>query len=39
MEMFDRDIECMQMGASIMEPNEFIVNLLSRYRLLDFWTK
>jgi E3 ubiquitin-protein ligase UBR2 len=38
-EMFDRDILCLQMGASMMEPNEFLVNLLSRYGLLAFFTE
>jgi E3 ubiquitin-protein ligase UBR2 len=38
-EMFDRDILCLQMGASMMEPNEFLVNLLSRYGLFAFFTE
>ena len=39
MEMYDRDIECMQMGATIMDSNEFLVNILSRFRLLDYIAK
>ena len=37
-EMFDRDILCLQMGASIMDPNDFLVNLLSHYGLFAFLT-
>ena len=36
--MFDRDILCMQMGASIMDANEFLVNLLNRFGLFAFFT-
>jgi len=36
-EMFDRDILCLQMGASVMEPNEFLVNLLVHYSLYDYF--
>lgn len=36
-EMFDRDVLCLQMGASIMDPNEFLINLLSHYSLCDFF--
>jgi E3 ubiquitin-protein ligase UBR2 len=36
-EMFDRDILCLQMGASVMDPNEFLVNLLVHYSLYDYF--
>lgn len=38
-EMYDRDILCLQMGASIMDANEYLVSLMNRFRLLDYWTK
>ncbi len=38
-DMFDRDILCLQMGASVMEANAFIVNLLTHYNLFDFFTE
>ena len=38
-EMFDRDLQSMQMGASLLEPNEFLVILLNKFKLLDFWVK
>jgi hypothetical protein len=37
--MYDRDVECLQMGASIMDSNEFMVSILSRYRLIDYINK
>ena len=37
--MYDRDIECLQMGASIMDANDFIVSVLSRFRLIDYIIK
>lgn len=36
-DMFDRDILCLQMGASVMEPNEFIINLLTHYNLCEYF--
>ena len=38
-EMYDRDVECLQLGASIMDSNEFMVSILSRYRLIDYINK
>jgi hypothetical protein len=38
-EMFDRDILALQMGAALMEPNEFLATLLNRFKLVDFWVK
>lgn len=38
-EMFDRDIQCLQMGASLMNPNEFLINLLHHYGIYEFLTK
>lgn len=35
-EMYDRDILCLQMGLSKMDPDEFLVNLMSRYCLYPF---
>ncbi len=37
-EMFDRDVLCLQIGASTMDPNEFIINLLNHFGLYDFFT-
>lgn len=37
-DMFDRDILCLQMGASVIESNEFLTNLLAHYNLLEFYT-
>ena len=37
--MYDRDVECLQLGASIMDSNEFMVSILSRYRLIDYINK
>jgi hypothetical protein len=37
--MYDRDVECLQMGASIMDSNEYMVSILSRYRLIDYINK
>ena len=37
--MFDRDILCLQMGASVMDPNEFLVNLLTHYDLFEYFTE
>lgn len=37
--MFDRDILCLQMGASVIDSNEFILNLLHHFGLLEFLTK
>ena len=39
MEMFDRDLQAMQMGAANIESNEFIVTVLNRFGLLEYWTK
>ena len=36
--MFDRDILCLQMGVSQMDPNEFLINLLNHFGLLTFFT-
>lgn len=38
-DMFDRDIACLQMAASAMQPNEFIANLLAHYNLFEFFTE
>lgn len=35
-EMFDRDILCLQMGLSRMEPNAFLVNMMARFGLFPF---
>jgi len=35
-EMFDRDVLCLQMGLSQMDPNEFLINLLCRFGLYPF---
>ncbi|CAF0875440.1 unnamed protein product [Brachionus calyciflorus] len=37
-EMFDRDILNLQMGASLMDPNEFLINLMHHYGIYDFLT-
>ena len=36
--MFDRDILSVQMGASIMDSNEFLIDLMSHYGLFDYLT-
>lgn len=33
-EMYDRDILSLQIGASIMDPNEFLIHLLNKFNLL-----
>jgi hypothetical protein len=38
-DMFDRDVACLQMAASVMEPNEFLANLLTHYNLFEFYTE
>jgi hypothetical protein len=38
-EMFDRDILCLQIGASMMDSNEFLINLLSHFSLYSFLTE
>ncbi len=38
-EMFDRDVETLQIAAALMDPNELIVNMLARFKLLDYLTK
>lgn len=35
-EMFDRDILCLQMGLSQMDPNEYLVNMMVRFGLYPF---
>lgn len=35
-EMYDRDILCLQMGLSQMNPNEFLVNMMTRFGLLNY---
>ena len=37
-DMFDRDIACLQMAASVMDADEFLANLLSHYNLFEFFT-
>ena len=37
-EMFDRDVLALQVGASVMEANDFIINLLHHYGLYEFFT-
>jgi E3 ubiquitin-protein ligase UBR2 len=36
-EMFERDVLCMQIGASVMNSNEFLIDLLVHYNLYDFF--
>ncbi|KAK2704905.1 E3 ubiquitin-protein ligase UBR2-like isoform X2 [Artemia franciscana] len=36
-EMFDRDITLLQVGASLIEPNEFLIHLLNKFDILG-WT-
>lgn len=38
-EMFDRDVLCLQMGLARMDPNEFLINILSRFGLYPFLTE
>lgn len=35
--MFDMDIRSLQISASLIEPNEFIVHLLNRFKLIDWF--
>uniref|UniRef100_A0A182PI15 E3 ubiquitin-protein ligase n=1 Tax=Anopheles epiroticus TaxID=199890 RepID=A0A182PI15_9DIPT len=35
-EMLDRDIVILQMGASLIEPNEFIIHVLNKYKLFSW---
>ncbi len=37
--MFDRDVLCLQIGASVMEPNEFLINVLVHYGLFAYLTE
>lgn len=37
-EMFDRDLLSLQVGASVIEPNEYLVNMMHRFGLYDFLT-
>ena len=37
-EMLDRDIMALQMGASVLEPNQFLLNVIGRFGLLAFLT-
>jgi E3 ubiquitin-protein ligase UBR2 len=38
-DMFDRDVACLQMAASAMQPDEFLANLLAHYNLFEFYTE
>ncbi|XP_063428523.1 E3 ubiquitin-protein ligase UBR2-like isoform X1 [Mytilus trossulus] len=38
-EMFDKDINMLQIGASIMDNNEFLIHLLNKYNLLSWVRK
>jgi E3 ubiquitin-protein ligase UBR2 len=38
-EMFDRDILAMQTGASVIDPNDFLVNFLQHFGLFEFFTQ
>jgi E3 ubiquitin-protein ligase UBR2 len=38
-EMFDRDILALQVGASVMNPNDFLINMLHHFGLYDFFTQ
>uniref|UniRef100_A0A8C6RL83 E3 ubiquitin-protein ligase n=1 Tax=Nannospalax galili TaxID=1026970 RepID=A0A8C6RL83_NANGA len=38
-EMYDKDIIMLQMGASLMDPNRFLLLILQRYELADAFTK
>ncbi|XP_050682744.1 E3 ubiquitin-protein ligase UBR1 isoform X2 [Leptidea sinapis] len=35
-EMYDRDVVMMQIGASLIESNEFIIHVLNKYNLLEW---
>ncbi|CAH2087795.1 unnamed protein product [Euphydryas editha] len=35
-EMFDRDVVMLQIGASLIESNEFIIHVLNKFNLLDW---
>ncbi|GAB1601270.1 E3 ubiquitin-protein ligase UBR2-like isoform X2 [Argonauta hians] len=37
-EMYDKDIVMLQIGASLLDPNEFLIHLLNKYGLLA-WSK
>lgn len=34
--MFDRDILALQVGASLTDPDDFLLNLLYKFNLLDW---
>ncbi|XP_012933891.2 E3 ubiquitin-protein ligase UBR1 isoform X2 [Heterocephalus glaber] len=38
-EMYDKDIIMLQIGASLMDPNKFLLLILQRYELADAFTK
>ena len=33
-EMFDRDVQMLQIGASLLDPNEYLIHLLNKFNLL-----
>ncbi|KAH8330115.1 hypothetical protein KR059_001969 [Drosophila kikkawai] len=35
-EMLDRDIVCLQIGASLMESNEFLIHVLNKFNLINW---
>ncbi|KAH8250617.1 hypothetical protein KR038_002648 [Drosophila bunnanda] len=37
-EMLDRDIVCLQIGASLMESNEFLIHVLNKFNLI-YWAQ
>lgn len=36
LEMLDRDIVCMQIAASLIESNQYLIHILDKFRLLDW---
>lgn len=38
-EFLDRDILCMQVGSILLEPDEFLIILLERFKLFNYLTK
>ncbi|XP_071476314.1 E3 ubiquitin-protein ligase UBR2-like, partial [Diadema antillarum] len=38
-EMYDKDILMLQIGGSLMDPNDFVISLVSRFDLVRCWTR
>lgn len=38
-EMYDKDIIMLQIGGSLMDPNDFMISLVNRFDLVRCWTK